>query len=161
VDYVPNAEIRALLTIVSDDNTPGAVLAGETDNTVIVEFKIGDDSYALADFFEENQDIAFWFNVPFESDIYSFQFAGGALLNGSLANLRDKLLQIGQARLGVPTANVQPVLFEGIVPSDTPNGTPKPNELETNQSAVPNGGAGQPLASIARYRVTIKFARTP
>jgi hypothetical protein len=175
VDFIPNAEIRALLTVIADDRTPAATDFGDVRTTVLLEFKIGDDSYAIADAYNPQSAIGEWFNVPTERDIYRFDFAGGALLGGSLKPLGDKLLQIGQARLGVPSTKVTPVMTEGLVAtstaagSATPNGTPKPQELETNQSCVPAdtdascaaAQAGQPLASIARYRVTIKFAVTP
>ena len=165
VDYVANAEIRALLTVISQDRTPAVTDFADTRNTILLEFKIGNDSYAIAEAFDPQSSIGEWFNVPTERDIFRFDFAGGALLEGSLAPIRQKLLQLGRARLGVPTGNVVPVIVEGIVPSVN---TPKPQELETNQSCVPNdtdpscppvgSGPGQPLASVARYRVTVKYA---
>jgi len=173
VDFIPNAEIRALLTLIADDRTPAVTDFGDVRTSMMLEFKIGEDSYALAEAFNSQSSVGEWFNVPTERDIYQFQFAGGALLEGSLSSLRHKLLQIGQARFGVPSTSVQPVMLEGLVATDyaegssTPKGTPKPQELETNQSCVPAdtdpscaaAQAGQPLASIARYRVIIKFAR--
>jgi hypothetical protein len=155
-DAVPNAEIRALLTVISDDEAPQTVVEGETTNTVILEFKVGEDSYALADVFRPQVNIGDWFDIPHETDIYHFDFSGGALLGGTLTPLRTKLLEIGQQRLGVPASNVTPVMVEGLIPTTTQFGTPKPQELGTDQS-----GPTQPLASIARYRVTIKFVRTP
>jgi len=174
LDYVPNAEIRGLLTIIADDRTGDLVgndnhpwnplVDGEDTRTmVLLEFKIGSDSYALADFFPGQAKIGEWFSVPSEADIFQFQFGGGALLGGSLNTLGQKLEQLGQAHLGVPSTNTRPVLVEGLFESSANSfGTPKPRELETDQSAVPsNTSTGQPLASIARYRVTIKFVRTP
>ncbi|HTY16193.1 MAG TPA: hypothetical protein VMH82_00550 [Myxococcota bacterium] len=172
-DFIPNAEIRALLTIVADDRTPAATDFGDVRAFAMLEFKIGEDSYAIADAFNPQSAVGEWFNVPTERDIYKFDFAGGALMEGSLASLRQEILKIGRARLGIPSTGVMPVMLEGLVAtpntagSATPEGTPKPQELETNQSCVPSDTdpsctgvpAGQPLASIARYRVSIQFAR--
>jgi len=163
IDYVPNAEIRALLTIVADDRT-GETPSSDPDvrTTVILEFKIGNDSYAIADFFQEDTTVGDWFFVPSEADIFHFDFGGGALLSNRLSTLGSKLKQIGVAKLGVPSLS-NPVIVEGLAESPVHNGgTPKPQELETHQSNTATAtDLGQPLASIARYRVTIKFARTP
>lgn len=161
-DYVANAEILALLTVIADDRT------GETPSTnpdvrttALLEFKIGNDSYAIADFFDEDTQIGDWFFVPTEKDVFHFDFSGGALLGSSLSNLRNKLLEIGRQRLAVPASGVTPVMVEGLIPTTTQFGTPKPQELETDQSNTASSTNPQPLASIARYRVTIKFVRTP
>jgi hypothetical protein len=163
IDYVPNAEIRALLTVIADDRT-GEPPSADPDvrTTVMLEFKIGNDSYAIADFFQEDTTVGDWFFVPSEADIFHFDFGGGALLSNRLSTLGSKLKQIGAAHLGVPSLS-NPVIVEGLAESPVHNGgTPKPQELETNQSLTASGSnPGQPLASIARYRVTIKFARTP
>jgi hypothetical protein len=165
-DYVPNAEILALLTIIADDRTGDTPPANPSDpdvrTTAMLEFKVGSDSYAIADFFAEGTQIGDWFFVPTEKDVFHFDFSGGALLGSSLTNLRNKLLEIGRARLGVPASGVTPVMVEGLIPTTTQFGTPKPQELETDQSLTASGSnPGQPLASIARYRVTIKFVHTP
>jgi hypothetical protein len=159
LDVVPNTDIRAALTIIADDKTPDPRPPGDGDvrTTVMLEFQIGEDRYALADFFPENTKIAEWFYVPEESDIFHFDFSGGSLLNGSLTPLRQKLEAIGKAKLGVPATGVSAVMFPG---GPSVFGLPKPQELETDASAVPSAGsAGNPLASIARYRVTIRFAK--
>jgi hypothetical protein len=159
IDVVPNTDIRAALTIIADDKTPAPRPPGDGDvrTTILLEFQIGEDRYALGDFFPENTKIAEWFYVPEESDIYHFDFSGGSLLNGSLTALRLKLEEIARAKLGLPASGVRAVMFTG---GPSAFGLPKPRELETDASAIPSGGSsGNPLASIARYRVTIRFAR--
>jgi len=157
--FVPGAEIRALLTIIADDLTPTNTQTADVGITVLFEFKVGDEQYAIADHYPGGDKIIEWFLFFDEDEIYNIDMGGGHILRADLAGVNDRLVQIGQTHFGI-TDPVVAVIEEGRPQTSGPppfrRAPRKSPELEADESAV-----GNPLATIARYRVTILFGRTP
>ncbi len=152
--FVPNAEIRALLTLIAHDETPNDTNDISVDVTLLFEFKVGDNTYVIADHYRAGDKIIDWFLFPDEDRIYNIDLGGGSILRADLQEVNDRLVQIAQNEFGIATPVIA-VVQEGLTSStSTPirRAPRKSPELEADESAQGNG-----LATIARYRVTILF----
>lgn len=145
IDFLPNAEIRALMTVIGDDPTPAVTSDADVRIAVLLEFQIGDSPYVIADAFTPGAKIADWFAVLDESGVFSIHnsFAATNVPFGATSDIGQRLVEIAIAKFGVP-ANSIPTLLAA---------DPKTPELEVDQS-----GATQATGSVARYRVLIRFA---
>lgn len=154
VDLVPDKQIRGVLTLIADDTEPGNEFS-PVRTTAVLEFQIGDQSYYLGDTFSENEQVGAWNPIQSENAIYQVGFGGGALFQNNLSAMRAGIETIAAAQLGVDTTATDPVIVEGLSLSPTPTGTPKtPPAFE-----APNEHDSDPLGEVARYRVTIRFAK--
>jgi hypothetical protein len=145
-DFLPNAEIRALMTVIGDDPTPDATDVADVRLTVLIEFQIGEEHFVIAESFTPGAKIADWFPVIDEHDVFSIDssfYATNGLFQAS-SSIGQRLVQIASAKFGAP-ANSIPTLLAA---------DPKTPELETDQS-----GPTQPTGSVARYRITIRFGK--
>ena len=112
---------------------------------VLLEFQIGDSPYVIADAFTPGAKIADWFAVLDESGVFSIDnsFDATNVPFGATSDIGKRLVEIAIAKFGAP-ANSIPTLLAA---------DPKTPELEIDQS-----GATQATGSVARYRVTFRFA---
>ncbi len=145
-DFLPNADIRALLTVISDDPTPADTTTADVRVGVLLEFQIGEKHFVIAEQFTPGAKIADWFPIFAEDAITgvesSFYATNGGFQVGS--SLGKRMVEIAVAELGVP-ANSIPTLVAA---------EPKTPELEVDQS-----GPTQETGSVARFRVTIRFGK--
>lgn len=154
IDLVPDRQIRGILTLIADDVTPGDAFS-PVRTAVLLELQIGDQSYLLGDTFSENEQVGAWNPIQGENAIFEVGFGGGALFQSNLSALRNRIEAIAAAQLGVDTNATDPVIVEGLSVSPTPTGTPKtPPTFES-----PGAHDSDPLGKVARYRVTIRFAK--
>jgi len=154
VDLVPDKQIRGVLTLIADDVDP-TVPFDNIRTASMLEFQIGDELFVIADTFPEGQQIGSWNPIQGENAIFEVGFGGGALFKGNLGPFKTRIEEIAAAKLGVDTNATDPVMVEGLSLSPTPTGTPKtPPGFED-----PNAHDDGPLAKVARYRVTIRFAK--
>jgi len=146
IDFLPNTEIRALMTVISDDPTPAVTSDADVRIAVLLEFQIGEKHYVIADAFTPGSKIADWFPIFGEADIFSVDNSFYATNGPFQANsdIGKRLVEIAITEFGVP-ANTIPTLLAA---------DPKTPELAVDQS-----GATQATGSVARYRVTIRFAK--
>lgn len=157
IDFVPEKQLRGVLTVIADDVVP-AVPDGNIRTAVLLELQVGEETFFLADTFPEAEQIGAWNPVPGENSIFQIGFGGGALFQNNLAPLGARIEAIAAAKLGVDTATSDPVIVEGLTLSPTPTGTPKtPPDFPTAGNPAPVDALGQ----VARYRVTIRFAKNP
>jgi len=154
IDLVPDQQIRGVLTIIGDDVDP-TIEFGDIRAAAMLEFQVDGERFVIADTFQQGEQIGSWNPIQGENAIFQVGFGGGALLQGSLAAIAAKLEAIASTTLGVDVAATDPVLFEGLSSSPVPTGTPKTPPL----FEAPDQHDGDPLAKVARYRVTIRFAK--
>lgn len=154
VDVLPDVQIRGVLTLIADDVDPDVQFSGVRTASVL-EFQIGDESYFIADTFPSDEQVGAWNPIQRENAIFEVGFGGGALFQGNLAPTAARIEEIAAAQLGVDTNATDPVIVEGLSLSPTPTGTPKtpPAFLD------PSDEDGGDLGKVARYRVTIRFAK--
>jgi hypothetical protein len=157
VDFVPDAEIRALLTVAADDRSDVASDGQDVDVAILVEFQIGDERFVLSDFAPGGSRISGWNPLFSEDAIFAEPNLneGGVLLGASLDPLRLRIEDIARPRLGLPASGVRAVLT--AEPLATPSTQPRRKSPEREVDASADG---DPLASVARFRVTVRFART-
>jgi hypothetical protein len=146
IDFVSPTEIRALLTLIFDDPTPDVTNVADVRITAMLEFELNGHPYVLADTYEPGARIADWFAIFGEDDIFTFEnsFRSTNVPFRGTDVLGNGLVAIGISELGIPPDSVA-TLREAAE---------KGPEVESDQS-----GATQPLASVARFRVAIRFAR--
>src|SRR5690606_17781854 len=104
--------------------------------------------------------IGAWFPFDFveEDSVFRVGFGGGQFFPNELAPLGARLSAIAQAELGVP-ADAVPVIQEAL--SDAPSSQPGSTPANRKQDGPALGASASPdpLGSVARYRITIRFAR--
>ncbi len=146
LDFLPNAEIRALMTVIGDDPTPAVTNDTNVRISVLLEFRIGDSPYVIADAFQPEAKIADWFAVGDEIGVFSVDnsFSATNVPFGATSDIGKRLVEIAIAEFGVPADSIPTLLAAD----------PKTPELEVDQS-----GATQATGSVARYRVTIRFGK--
>lgn len=149
-DFV-GGEIRGLLTVVGDKLDPASPTSF-TRVSLVFDFRIGDEAMVLADTFQEDFGVGGWFPFTEEDDIFSFDFAGGSLFEQELGDLGEQLLAIGQSQLGVPAGAI-PVIAEGIIVSSPSTASADAEKTPTRDATLP----GDETASVARYRITVRF----
>ena len=69
-DFLPNADIRALLTVISDDPTPADTTTADVRVGVLLEFQIGEKHFVIAEQFTPGAKIADWSRSPSRSSAY-------------------------------------------------------------------------------------------
>jgi hypothetical protein len=146
LDFLPDADIRALLTVIGDDPTPADTTNTDVRIGVLLEFKIGEKLFAVAEMFTPEAKIADWFPIGVEQVIFlagnTMYATNGGFQTGSA--IGQRLSEIAVAELGVPAGSVPTI--QGA--------STKTLELGVDQS-----GPTQTTGSIARYRITIRFGR--
>lgn len=145
-DFLPNTEIRALMTVISDDPTPAVTTDADVRIAVLLEFQIGEKHFVIADTFTPGAKIADWFAIFDEAAIFSvnssFYATNGAFQANS--DIGKRLVEIAITEFGVPATSIPTLLAAD----------PKTPELTVDQS-----GATQGTGSVARYRIAIRFAK--
>ena len=156
IDFIEGAEIRALLTLVADDPSPDDSSGVDLALAALLEFKLGDRSYAFANIVPNySQDrVGEWFSFPTEDTIFNIDMGGGHIMSTAFADMNDRIVALAAAEFGI-TDPVVAVILEGSSESGIPRNAPRKSpELEGDESAL-----GNSLGTIARYRVTIGFSR--
>lgn len=147
-DFAPG-EIRGTLTVLADDVSAEG---GPNDirMTVLFDFKVGAQSFVLADTFLDK--IGGW-NVVFdETEVANYLFVGGTLFQGNLAPLGSRILALAQQELGVP-AGTLPVVAEGVVATTPSLDAADVRKAPGRDASAPTDGT----ATVARYRITVRF----
>jgi hypothetical protein len=146
IDFIPNAEIRALMTVIGDDPSPADQTTPDVRISVLLEFQIGEEKFVIAESFTPGNKIADWFPIFDEHDVFSMgnTFYATNVPIGATTSIGDRLVQIAIAKFGAPANSIATLRAAD----------PKTPELEVDQS-----GATQATGSVARYRVTIRFAK--
>lgn len=157
VDFVDGADLRGLLTVIADDRSDTADDGQDVDAAILFEFQIGDERFVLAEFAPAASRIAGWNPLVREDAIFAEPNLneGGVLLGGTLDALRERLEDIARPRLGLPASGVRAVLTAEPLAEPATRPQRKGADREVDASAD-----GDPLASVARFRVTIRFAHT-
>ena len=146
IDFLPDSEIRTLLTVISDDPTPADTTNTDVRIGVLLEFQIGEKHFVIAELFTPGAKIADWFPIALEEVIFGVANSFYATNGGFQANsdIGKRLIEIAVAELGLPASSIPTLVAVDL----------KTPELEVHQS-----GATQGTGSVARYRATFRFAR--
>lgn len=156
IDFVPNAEIRGVLTIVADDRRPdlAAYEPGDDFNTTLLfEFTANGKDFVVADTFHGV--FGRWFAFDFVEPRVSATGLGGAqFFPGSLQALKTRLQQIAASELGVAPDSV-PVMLEAL--STAPSSQSANSTVHKGPEADASAD-DDPLATVVRFRVTLRFA---
>ncbi len=150
IDFIPGAKANGLLTLIADD-TP---FPENPRTTILYRFRAGGAPHLVADTFDTDSlgnwnalnidggEIAVFGNISTQdTSVTEFQF-----MDGNLSDLGDEITAIvDAAEPGIDLSGAVPVFIEA---------THRPDKLESDQSAF-----DQPLASLARHRMKVRFAR--
>jgi hypothetical protein len=144
-DFIPDVEIRGILTVILDDPTPDQTGDINVRSTVLIEFQIGDTPYVVAETFTPGQKIADWFPLADEEGALkvNLSFRSANVPFGAIVPLYTRIREIATAELGVPATALT---------------TLRAADPKTPELTVDASGPTDTLASVGRYRVVIKFA---
>ncbi len=179
-DVVAGADIRALFTVVIDDaarNDLGQTLFAIT---LIVEFEIDGKRFVLADSFAElpagdapiellpwgaDEDPQGNLRIIGESEVHRVSWGAALVAGGSFADLRARLFAIAASELD-PTIDPH---THTLVIGDPLAEAPRKNAVASATASDCSGtcgeresdesGSAEPLGSVARYRVTLRFGK--